>query len=90
MQGDIVDLAGSNILKTQLDTGEFEMVTLQNAVKDSGAFDVTLGEAEGGDDEVVEKKENNHQGAKYSNNKCDQGTQTELISMLTIVGVELH
>ena len=90
MQGDIADLAGSNILKTQLDTGGFEMVTLQNAVKNSGTFDVTLGEAEGGDDEVVEDKENNHQGAKSSTNKCDQGTQTELISMLTVAGVVQH
>ena len=66
------------------------MVTLEAAVKDSGAIDVTLEEGEGDDDGAVEMKDNNHQSVKYSNDKCDQGTQTEYLSTFTVDDVALN
>ena len=90
LQGDVRGLAETNVLKTQIDTGDFEMVTLQAAVKDSGAIDVTLEEGEEGDDDTVEVQDNSRQGAMYSNQKCDQGSQTEFFSIFTKADVALH
>ena len=90
LQGDVRGLAETNVLKTQVDTGNFEMVTLQAAVIDSGAIDVTLEEGEEGDDDTVEVQDNNHQGTMHSNQKCDQGSQTEFFSIFTKADVALH
>ena len=84
LQGGIRDIAGTNLLKNQLESGEFEMVTIQDAVKDSGAIEVTLEEGEGGDDDTVEAQDSNHQVAISTNQKYDQGTQTELFSIFTV------
>jgi len=46
LRGEILGLVGENVLGTQLQTGNFEMTTLRGAIKDSGAFDVTLQEGE--------------------------------------------
>ncbi|XP_078382310.1 uncharacterized protein LOC144664996 [Oculina patagonica] len=90
LQGDIRGIAGTNVLNTQLQSGEFEMVTIQAAVQDSGAIDVTLEEAEQGDDITVEVKDSYHQVTKNSNKKCDRGTQTECSSPFSVVDVTLH
>ena len=93
LQGDIGNLASTNVLKTQLDTGEFEMVALQDAIKDSGAIDVTLGEDKESDDgggDRVEMKDDSRQGVKYSGKKCEQETQTELLSLFTVTTVNVH
>ncbi|XP_078383875.1 uncharacterized protein LOC144666341 [Oculina patagonica] len=97
LQGEIRGIVGTNVLKTQLQTGDFEMVTIRAAIQDSGAIDVTLEENEedddvaddaGGDDVGgFEAKEENHQGVDHSSNKSDQGTQTELLSLFTIADV---
>ena len=42
MPGDISGLSEANVLNNQLDTGEMEMTTVADAVKDSGATDITL------------------------------------------------
>ena len=86
MQEDIRDLAGTDVLTTQIDTGDFETVS----VKDSGAIDVTLKNVEEGDDDTVEVRNNNGQSAMFSNQKCDQGTQTEFFSIFTKADVALH
>ncbi len=62
------------------------MVTLQTAIQDSGAIDITLeeneeGDADGGD--TVEGKDDNRQGIYYVTQKNDQGTQTEILSRFT-------
>ena len=90
LQGEIRGLAGKNVLKTQLQTGQFEMVTLHAAVKDSGAIDVTFEENEEGDDEggeTVEMKDAYCHGVECSRRKCDQGTQTVLSSLSLITDV---
>lgn len=93
LQGDIRGLAGTNVLKSQLDTGQFEMVTLQAAIKDSGAIDVSLDEnEEDGDDcgSVVEVKGDNRQRVKKKSKKCDQGTQTKFLSLFTNADVTVY
>ena len=44
MPGNISGLANTNVLNTQLDSGQIEMTTIAGAVQDSGAIDVTLEE----------------------------------------------
>ncbi len=87
LQGDIHGLTETNVLKTQLQSGEFEMVSLQAAVQDSGAIDVTLEEGEQGDNSTMEVKDDVRQVAK-NRNKCNQGTQTEVFSLLTVADVK--
>ena len=79
----------TDIMKTQLQTGNFEITTLRGAVKDSGAFDVTLEEGEQGDDHALDQQDGNRQVAKISNKKCHQGTQTEISSLLTVTDFPL-
>ncbi|XP_078384147.1 uncharacterized protein LOC144666621 [Oculina patagonica] len=93
LQGEIAGMAGTNVLKTQVQTGEFEMVTLSGVIKDIGAIDVTLEENEGSDDdggETVEAKDDNRQAVKYSSTKRDQGIQTELLSLFTTPNDTVH
>ena len=77
-------------MTTQLQTGNFEMITLRGAVKASGAFDVTLEEAEQGDDHALDLQDDNRQVAKISNKKCHQGAQTEFSSFLTVTDFPVH
>ena len=86
-------MVGTNVLKTQLQTGNFEMISLGAAIKDTGAINVTLEENEDGDDdsgETVEMKDANRQGVKYRSKTCDQGTQTELLLLFTITDIAVH
>ena len=84
LQGEIRGLAGKNVLNSQLQTGQFEMVALPTAIKDSGAIDVTLEENEEDDDHGSETvNDANRRGVKCGSSrrrKCDQETQTELSS----------
>ncbi len=73
------------------------MVTLQTALQDSGAIDITLEENEEGDDDdddvggdTVEAKKSTRQGVNYSSKKIDQGTQTELKSLFTMADVTVN
>ena len=78
-QGDVRGQVGKNVLKTQLQTGDFEMTTLGAAVKDSGAFDVTLEEGGPGDDHTLDLHYDNRPITKTSNRKCHEGIQTEFV-----------
>ena len=42
MPGNISGLSETNVLNKQLETGQMEMTTVADAVKDSGATDITL------------------------------------------------
>ncbi len=72
------------------------MVTLQAAFQDSGAIDITLEENEEGDvdDDVggdtVEAKNSTRKGVNCSSKKNDQGTQTELKSLLTMADISVN
>jgi len=59
------------------------MTTLPGAIKDSGAFDVTLQEGEQGDDHALDLHDDNRPNAKIRNKKCHQGTQTEFLWLPT-------
>ena len=90
LQGEIRGLVGKNVLSTQLQTGNFEMITLRGAIKDSGAFDVTLEEGEQGDDHALDLRDDNRPSTKTSNKKCHQGTQTEFFRLLTVPDLTVH
>ena len=84
LQGEINGVAGTNIVETQLQTGDFELTTVGSAVQDSGIIDVALEDDEQGDDDTVEVQDDGGQGGKRINNnntKCHLGTQTELLSL---------
>ena len=55
--GDISGLSDTNVLNTQLDSGQMEMTTIAGAVQDSGAIDVTLEEFEQDDGDLIETEE---------------------------------
>ena len=80
LQGDIQGVAGTNIVDTQLQTGDFELTTVGSAVSDTGVVDVTLGEGEQDDDDAANKQD------ALNNTKCHHGTQTELSSLLVVAG----
>ena len=83
-------MVGKNVLRTQLQTGNFEMTTLRGAIKDSGAFDVTLQEGEQGDDHALDLHDDNRPNANIRNKKCHQGTQTEFLYLLTDPDFTMH
>ena len=66
------------------------MTTLRGAVKDSGAFDVTLEESEQADDHALDLQDDNRPVAKIRNKKCHQGTHTEFSSPPTVVDFPVH
>ena len=90
LQGEVRGLVGKNVLQTQLQTGDFEMTTLGAAVKDSGAFDVNLEEGGQGDDHALDLHGDNRPITKTSKRKCHQGTQTELLLLLTVANFPVH
>jgi len=90
LQGEVLGLVDKNVLRTQLQSGDFEMTTLRGAIKDSGAFDVTLEEGEQGDDHALDLYEDNRPRAKTSNKKCHQGTQTQFLWLLTVPDFTMH
>ena len=86
LQEELRGLAGANVLKNQLQTGQIEKPSILSAVKDSGAIDVTLEDGEQGDDNKVKTQGENHHDAVYRHPKRHQGTQTELHSVpMTVV-----
>ena len=83
-------MVGTNLLSTQLQTGNFELTTVCAAVQDSGALDVTLEMGEQADDHALDPQDDNHPVAKIINRKCHQGTQTEFSSLLTVAAFPAH
>ena len=79
LQGEVRGLVGKNVLRTQLQTGNFEMTTLRAAVKGSGAFDVTVEEGRQSDNHALHLHGDNRPIAKTSSKKCHEGTQTEYV-----------
>ncbi|XP_078376765.1 cysteine repeat modular protein A-like isoform X1 [Oculina patagonica] len=82
LQGEIRGLVGTNVLSSQLQSGEFEKPTVLSAVKDSGAIDVTL-ESDQGDDDTTVVQDESCRVAKYSDTRRHQATQAELCLLST-------
>ena len=74
LQGDISDLVETDAVKSQQPTVDVEMSTILTAVEESKATDI-LEQGDRRDREEYESK-------KCSNNKCHQGTQTEITTLL--------
>ena len=76
----------TNVLNSQLQTGEIEMPTVYGAMIDSGEFDVTPDSGEQNVNEVEDRDnrrsqyDNTECHVLYDNTKCHQGTQTELFA----------
>ena len=77
LQGDISGLAQTNLLNTQLDTGRTGITSITDAVKSSGAIDVTLREKEEGDN-PVEAVDGWNGNPRNNNKNCFKETQTVL------------
>jgi len=90
LQGEISEMVGKNVLVTQLETGNFEMSTLRGAVKDSGAFDVTLEQGEQADNHALDLQDDDRPVAKLCIKTYHQGTQTEFSSLLTVADFPVH
>ena len=90
LQGEVSGLATTDVLKSQLKTGDMEMTNILIAAdEDNGVIDVNPEEEECGDshdspqqvkdyDHAAETQEPNCQGVRF-NKKCTPGTQTELL-----------
>ncbi len=78
LQGEIHGLVDADILKNQLQTGQFDQPTILSTVKDSGAIDIFLEEDEQLDGNRVEIQDANRQDVEHGDTKRHQGTQTEL------------
>lgn len=87
MQGDIISLAATNPLHSQVQKEEFPVPTVLAAVKNTGAIDVTLGKDEKGDGSTVDA--HGICEAKYRNKQCHQETQTESLS-LSFADIVVH
>ena len=61
-----------------------ETTGITDAVKDSGAIDVTLREKEEEDDNPVEAVDDWHDNARNNNKKCSKETQTVLSMSFSI------
>ena len=83
LQGEIRGLTNKNIFKSQLQTGAMEKHSIAVSVKESGATSITLtsGKDKVGDDEAMVLQECNCKFIKCSNQRCQQGTQTEAFTL---------
>ena len=79
LQGEVRGMAGKNVLKGQLQSGHFEMITFPASVKNSGAIDFTLEDGEEVGDEHVQGKDKNRVVARCKKKRQDQETQTEFL-----------
>lgn len=84
LEGEIVGLAETDALKSQLQTGQMEMPTIFSAVKESGAVDVTLEKTH---DATIVKRAANCEDFQHNRAKCHKETQTAtpLIAAATMV-----
>ena len=80
MQGEISGIAGTDVVKNQLQTGQIDKPTIATALKESGILDVTLEEGERPDDNRIEMQHENCQDVHYGSRKGHQETQTNLCS----------
>ena len=78
LQGEIHRLAGANVLKNQLQTGQIDNPSILSTLKDSGAIDVTLEESNEGGASTVEREQEFRLHSERNMAKSHQGTQTDL------------
>ena len=81
LQEDFGGLDVTNVLTSQLQTGHFNVPTILSGVKQSGAIDITL-EERGQCDDSTEEVHGSSCHVENRNKRCQQGTQTEPLSLL--------
>ncbi|KAL9984850.1 hypothetical protein ACROYT_G007188 [Oculina patagonica] len=88
LQSELREMAGKNVLKHELQTGNFEIPTVRSTAKDSEATEVTLEED---DNTVIEVHVHEENGidTDYNNTKCHKATQTELGTFAS-TGIEVR
>lgn len=90
LPGEISSLSKTNILRTQLDSGQMELGTLTDAVKNCGVIEVTLEEDEDKEKDEEEgtagtqEQQDNPSGNQYNKERKDQEVQTAILSVLII------
>ena len=79
LQEDFGGLDVTNVLTSQLQSGDLDVPTILGSVKQAGAIDITLEEKGQGDNSTEEAHGSSH--VEHKNKHCQQGTQTELLSL---------
>lgn len=88
LQDEIHDLAGTNVLNNQLQSGQINAPTLISTMKDSGAIDVSFKEGEQEDDYATfAVQEENCQDAVYNKKQSHKQIQTEMFTLSSAVKV---
>ena len=75
LPGEISSLTSTNVLDTQLDSGQMGMSTIADAVNESGVIDVTLDENDG---EGFEQKDDPPEQIQNIKERNDQSVQTAI------------
>ena len=87
LPGEISSLSKTNVLRTQLDSGQMELGTLTDAVKNCGVIDVSLEEDEDKEEDAEESNpgtQGQHDNPSENQGRKDQGIQTTILSVLII------
>lgn len=88
---DVNGMVGTNVIDSQLQTGEMEIPSILGAMKDSGVIGVSIedGEKDSNGPIATEVLEDTCNDVQYSNNKFHQGTQTQLSTVFKMTDVRL-
>ena len=81
LQEDFSGLDVTNVLTSQLQTGDLDAPSILDGAKQNGAIDITLEERGQGDDST-EEVHGSSCHVENRNKRCQQGTQTEPLSLL--------
>ena len=81
LQEDFGGLDVTNVLTSQLQSGDLDAQTILAGVKESGAIDITL-DVRGQSDESTEEEHGPSCHVEHRTKHCHQGTQTEPLSLL--------
>ncbi|KAL9970674.1 hypothetical protein ACROYT_G023084 [Oculina patagonica] len=85
LQGEIRGLVGTDVVTSQLQTGQIDAPTVIGAVKDSGVIDVNLEEGDQEDVATTVLPEENCPDTEYKRQKCHKQNQTVLFRLPIIV-----
>ena len=81
LQEDFGGLDVTNVLTSQLQTGDLDAPTILAGAKQNGAIDITL-DVRGQGDDSTEEVHGASCHVEHRNKHCQQGTQTEPLSLL--------
>ena len=85
LEGELQDLVGTDVVSSQLETGQMDAPTVIEAVKDSGAIDVNLEEGDQEEEVTTVLQEDNCRNTEYIRKKCHRQNQTEPFKLHLVV-----